>query len=409
MKLRNNKVSAILAASVLAVLGLVVFQMSWMRYSSDLSEELFNQRASMALCNAVERYAGGALCGNPNSAGCCASANELPCDSVFQANLRQSLDFYQINLDYQLSLSKERQSCADNKTVQCAVEVPTDSGAAGAFLNVAFPEKETFVLRKMNFMVLATILILLFVASVLLMANWSLMKQKRLLRTNVDFFNNMAHEFRTPLTNIGLAANMLAKKNEALKDNPMLDIIRRENAKLLQQVERVLYLASFENGDYALQKEQLLLRPLLQAVRDEMSMQIEQRQAVVNMEGVPAHLEIFGDRLHLGNVFRNLLDNALKYGGERPQIKITAQEQGKGVLISLQDNGIGIPSGQCGLIFEKFQRVGQGNLHDQKGFGLGLAYVKSMVEMHKGQVRVSSELNNGSCFEVFLPKKSDAA
>lgn len=410
MKIRKNKASAILIASVLAVLGLVVFQLTWMRYARRLSEEIFNQRATMALCSTIEKYSDGALCSVTDGEGrCCAMAetdsnfvgdNMLTRDSNFRATLRQTLDFYQLDLDYQLSLSTERKS--KEQPFQCAISLPTDNGQK-QFVRLAFPEKEAFVLGKINYMVAATVLILLFIAAVLLMANWSLMKQKRLLQTNVDFFNNMAHEFRTPLANIGLATNLFSKKHEALKDNPMLEVIRRENKKLLQQVERVLQLASIENGDFTLQTETMPLGAFLQSVRDEMAMQIEERQANVTIEVVPEHLVIQGDRLHLSNVFRNLLENALKYSGERPDILLSAREHPKGITISVQDNGIGIPSAQDGLIFEKFQRISQGNLHEQKGFGLGLAYVKSMVELHKGTVKVSSELNRGSRFDVFLP------
>lgn len=414
MKIEIAKAPAILIASVLAVLALVVFQLTWMRYSRQLSEEIFNQRASMALCSTIEKYSDGAMCSRSNTTCCVidAKANEfagdnaLARDSGFQTTLRQALDFYQIDLDYQVSLSSEKPN--RRNTYQCAISLPSESGQP-RFVNLIFPQKEAFVLGKMNFMVIATVLILLFIAAVLLLANWSLLKQKRLLQTNVDFFNNMAHEFRTPLTNIGLATNMFAKKHEAFKDNPMVEIIRRENAKLQQQVERVLQLASMENGDFALKKENLPVKDFLNAVREEMAIQIEERNASVSIGVVPEQLVVEGDRLHLSNVFRNLLDNALKYGGERPDIRIAASEHPKGVLISVQDNGIGIPAGQSSLIFEKFQRVSHGNLHEQKGFGLGLAYVKSMVNLHKGSVRMSSEPNCGTRFEVFLPSALQTA
>lgn len=414
MKIQLPKMPAMLVASTLAIVGLVVFQLTWMRYSRQLSEEIFNQRARMALCSAVEDYSGGVLCsGSGSTAMGCGNANTSVCgvalpldlagDSAFGAGLRRSLDFYQIPLDYQLSVSDQSLSSCSGSRYQSAISLPSDGGEKKAYIQMQFPDKHSFVLGKMSFMVLATVLILLFTTAVLLYANWSLLKQKRLLQTNVDFFNNMAHEFRTPLANMALATNMFSKKHPEWRSDQFLDIIRRENAKLLAQIERVLHLARLENGDYVLQKERLPLRGLLQSVADEMSMQIRERGAKVTLASIPDQVEVFGDRLHLSNVFRNLLDNALKYCGEHPEISIVAQEQASGILISVQDNGIGIPSDQCGLIFEKFQRVSQGDLHQQKGFGLGLAYVKSMIELHKGSVRVSSEVNRGSRFDVFLP------
>lgn len=413
MKMQIQKIPTLLVASTVAVIGLVVFQLSWINYSRQLSEEIFNQRVCMAVCSTVENYGGGALCGEDGCSNTCSSASgettfavpaDLAADSTFNAGLRKSLDFYQIDLEYRLALDHTATPDACNgELYQWAVSLPTDTGSQNAFINLEFPDKQAFMRGKMSFMLLATVLILLFMAAVLWFANWSLLKQKRLLQTNVDFFNNMAHEFRTPLTNVGLAINMVSKKHQTLKSEPLIDIIRLENSKLLNQVERVLHLASLENGDYALQKEQVHLRTLLESIAAEMAIQIEAKQGVVRLDAVPENIDIFGDRLHLGNVFRNLLDNALKYNKNAPDIRISAQEHQKGILIAVQDNGIGIPASECSMIFEKFQRVSRGDLHEQKGFGLGLAYVKNMVELHKGFIRVHSELQRGTCFEVFLP------
>lgn len=409
----RNKFSTLPIASVLAVVGLVVFQLSWMRHSRNLSEEIFSQRVCMALCSVVENYGGGMLCQKEGAAtvpgivpiGGYTLPDDLTTDSTFRADLRNALDFYQIDLDFQVMLATEKQPCGSAH--QCAVTLPASNGE-DAFVTVVFLDKEAFITEKMTFMVLATVLILLFTAAVLLFANRSLRKQKRLLQTNVDFFNNMAHEFCTPLTNMGLALNMLAKKQPALQDDRLVEVLRRENNRMLHEVERVLHLASLDNGDYTLQKERLPLKNLLQSVLDDMEISIAERQAKVRLGEVPEHLEVFGDRLHLANVFRNLLDNALKYSREQPEIRISVKEQPRGILVAVEDNGIGIPVGQKELIFEKFQRASRGDLHEQKGFGLGLAYVKSMVEMHKGSVRVSSEERRGSRFEVFLPTFSPA-
>ncbi len=412
-----KRIPVLLIASTLAVIGLVYFQSEWMRYSRQLSEEIFTRQVSMALCSAVEA-SGGQLCSGtaiscdqtcPDS-GIPAISNGLALDTTFQTNLKLALKEQGIELPFQIPvsdalLSKMVVAREMPQAPQCGMmaTMSADSTGTADFSFLDFPDKETYMMGKMRFMIIAFVLILLFTVVVLWYANWSLMKQKRLLETNVDFFNNMAHEFRTPLTNVNLATNLLVKKHKELKNNEMVGIIRRENSILLSQVERVLHLARIENGDYSLQKEQVHLKTLLQAVCDEMAMQIEARNAKVYLDTIPDTFEIFGDRLHLGNVFRNLLDNALKYSSDNPEIRISAREHAEGILIGVQDNGVGIPDGQCGHIFEKFQRANQGNLHEQKGFGLGLAYVKSMVELHKGSIRVSSELNKGSHFEVFLP------
>jgi two-component system, OmpR family, phosphate regulon sensor histidine kinase PhoR len=405
MKWKKGAVSPILSASILGVLALIVFQLVWMRYSRRLSEELFNQRACMALCSTVENYGGGAVCNkNANGDACCRlnSGDDNPAfDSSFHAELSKKLQSYQIDLGYKLTLSEEK--LCENHPYQCSVSLPTENGGT-AFINLVFPEKEAFVLQKMNVMVVATLLILLFISFILLMANWALVKQKRLLQTNVDFFNNMAHEFRTPLTNIGLATNMLARKHEILQNNPIMEIIQRENAKLQAQVEQVLQLARLENGDFTLQPETLTLLPLLQSVADDMAIQIEEKNGQVRLDAVPPELKVWGDRTHLSNVLRNLVDNALKYSSDAPPvIQISAASVANGTEILVKDNGIGIPPDQCEHIFNKFQRAGEGNLHTQKGFGLGLAYAKSVLQLHKGHIKVRNAHPNGSLFEVFLP------
>jgi two-component system, OmpR family, phosphate regulon sensor histidine kinase PhoR len=417
MRMNKNKISIVLITSALGVIALAVTQLIWMRHSWHLSEEIFNQRVQMALCSAVERYDGGMLCGADGA--CCSNGNtndkfvagtpyelqtQLVDNPEFRAELSRSLRFHEIDLDYQLSLSEEKQSCNAGNFYQSAVLLPDSEGHThGAYVRLNFPDQGGFILESMNFMVMATVLILIFITSVLLLVTWSLVKQKRLLQTNVDFFNNMAHEFRTPLSNIGLAVNMLLKKHPELKDKALLDVIKRENTHLLSEVERVLHLARVDNGDYVLQKEIIPLKALLDETLNKLAMPIAENHAQVLIDAIPDTLEIYGDRRHLGSVFQNLLDNALKYSPAQPEIHITAQSTPHGVTVSVQDNGIGIPAEQRALIFEKFQRIQHGDQFAQKGFGLGLAYVKSMVELHKGIVRVFSEENKGSRFEVYLP------
>jgi signal transduction histidine kinase len=413
-----NATHILLLTSALAVAGLVFFQLKWINHSRQLSEQIFNQRVCMALCSTVEHYGGGANCGQGACAASCQPETSVPghfpvsfvTDSAFLNDLRQSLDFYQIKLDFKIDLDSAQQVgvfCGENQP--CKVVLPATTEAGERFVSLEFPNKTAFVLGDMNFMVLATMLILLFTIAVLLFANWSLRKQKQLLHANVDFFNNMAHEFRTPLTNMSLAGNLLLKKNAELRDNRLFGIMQQEGSRLQEQVERVLQLASLDKGDFALKKERLPLQALLRSVCDELLIQLEEKQATVHLEAVPAEMVVWGDSRQLSNLFRNLLDNALKYSHLQPEISITAKEHDRGVMISVQDNGVGIPAAQCNLIFEKFQRANtrteneSGGIQTQRGFGLGLAYVKQIAALHKGFVKVFSEPNHGSRFDVYLP------
>lgn len=410
MKIQHKNIPYILIASTLGVIALVIIQIIWMRHSWQLSEEIFNQRVTSALCSTIKSYKDGAYCNE----GKCAvvdmsgetlisNISELPQDIVNTKDFRETLDRnlanYQVFLPYQISLSTNSFCASD--VFQTAISFKNHHGSE-AYLRVTFPTKERYILGGMTFMVLTTCLIVVFITVILLMVNWSLMKQKLLLQTNVDFFNNMAHEFKTPLSSIGLAVNRLVKKNEELENNPFIEVIKRENTQLLQEVERVLHLAKIENGEYLLEKEKLSLKELITNSVDSLSMLIAEKNAQVKIVDIQQSIAILGDKQHLQNVMRNLIENAIKYNDNIPVVQISTKLLAQEVVIAIEDNGIGIPVGQKEMIFEKFQRVHQ-TTHAFKGFGLGLAYVKNMIELHQGQIQVKSEEKKGSCFEIKLP------
>ena len=422
MKMKINHVAILLVASTLAMIGLVIFQYKWIHHSQNLSDEIFNQRASMALCSTLEDYGEGVSCGEPDCAIMCGSEPgtakaDAPNDSAsallpdlmgneaFHADLRKTLDFYNIDLSYKMAQTTCAPSPKDKSaTPMCVVNIPPHIDQQESFVTLSFPEKKDVMFDKIRYMIGTSILILAFTAFVLLLANYWLMKQKKLLKTNAEIYNNMAHEFRTPLTNIQLAANLLTKDPTNPAKDKFVEVIQKENTRLIQQVERVLHMARLDNGDYALKNESLNMSALLHAVIEDMHMQISERNANVLVEQMPTDYEVQGDRLHLTNVFRNLIDNALKYSGQQPEIKISAREEKDGLLISIQDNGIGIPASQSQLIFEKFQRIQDGRMDGEKGFGLGLSYVKRIVELHKGFIQLDCGVQQGSRFNVFLPK-----
>lgn len=410
-----KKIPILIIASTAAVIGLVCIQLNWLQTSRELMEETFNQRVCMALCSTVEEEGVSNFC-SP-SPSCEVVANDIKDvpgatlfgivqDPQFNQNLQEALRFYQINLPYQIDIEDASPSAiagiTNVDTYQCGSHTSATIGDTS--VNLSFPEKEAFFYEKLRMMLLASVLILLFTSSLFIFANWQLWKQKRQAEINVDFFNNMAHEFRTPLTNISLASSRIAKKEAHLNDNRFLNIIKKESGKLMHQVERVLYLANLENGDYQLQKENLNLKNVVENVVNDLNLQLRDQEATVDFSKIDSELMVFADRLHLENVFKNLIDNSLKYRQGMPQIFIATEENSQGISIKFSDNGIGISKANQALIFDKFHRVGTGNQHNSKGFGLGLAYVKMILEKHCGSVKVASEVDSGSRFELFLPK-----
>ncbi len=398
-----NKVNTIMIASTIAVIALIIIQIQWMRQSHDLIEEAFNHRVKMALCSAVENLDDNTTI-EVNAS--CANISGVTANNIdrLDASINQSLSFYNVNLPYELELSqKDVKPSMMSCSVTPFVSAENDFGEQ---ISIDFKDKEKYILGKMMFMLIASIVILLFIVAVLLWANRTLIHQKRISQINIDFFNNMAHEFRTPLASTRLATSLLVKKEKSLGQNKYVSIIKRENEQLLKQVERFLNLAKMEGNNYELQTEPIELDALLTSTIQDMEMQIKEKNAQVNIIKNGADWRIKGDRFHLGNVFRNLLDNALKYSEQDPQVNIQLTQQEKGVQVVFEDNGIGISKCNHHLVFDKFQRIKTGNPNEQKGFGLGLAYVKMIMERHKGMVNIASELKQGSRFDLFLPTSS---
>lgn len=234
-----------------------------------------------------------------------------------------------------------------------------------------------------------------------------IIRQKRLAEVRNDFINNMTHELKTPIATIGLSSETILK--EDFSSNPerlktYAKIIYKENKRLENQVEKVLNIAKLQKNEIALNKSKISIHEIIKEAIE--SIQLNQ---LVNDGLVETNLNavdhvIQADEVHITNVVFNIIDNAIKYSKDTPNIKVFTKNEKEGITITFKDNGIGIKKENLKQIFDKFYRVPTGNLHDVKGFGLGLYYVKLIVEAHHGTVRVHSKINEGTRFEIWLPK-----
>jgi two-component system, OmpR family, phosphate regulon sensor histidine kinase PhoR len=220
-----------------------------------------------------------------------------------------------------------------------------------------------------------------------------------------DFINNMTHELRTPISTIGLSAEALS--NNAVLDNmdrvkSYVQIIRNENDRLRSQVDRVLQIATLDPKKVNFKHERLSVNAIIEKAAKTFQVRIDERDGTMNMVLNAERDTIIGDSLHFTNVIYNLLDNAMKYSKEDPCIDISTMNEGDFIKIFIKDNGLGIGKAHLSNIFEKFYRVPTGNIHDVRGFGLGLFYVKTVVQVHKGKINVESELGKGSTFIITL-------
>ncbi len=399
---------------------LIAFQISWLMKSKHLIEDQFDQKVNMAIGSAITDFNlshqtnfstdGLGECRIDENLTCIPSQAISPEDRTeLESRLKGYMSYYGIDEKYSVDIyesstqnsgvassptKKENFSCSLNEVKGCS---------KGSVLGISFTGRDDYLYDQMVPMIISSILIFLLLASVSFVILWSLVKQKRITANNIDFFNNTAHELKTPLTNISLALKLLTRKHTAIAGDKYTEIIKAENTRLSDQIERVLFLSKMENGEYVMEKKELDLGQLLGEVVEAMSMAVNERNGSIQLDLNRAGVKILGDYFHLGNVFRNLIDNAIKYCDKEPEITITVSEDSHHVKVEVADNGIGISSQDQSHIFEKFQRVGSGDVYRTKGFGIGLAYVKTVMELHKGLVQVKSEVDKGSQFQLLIP------
>jgi len=283
---------------------------------------------------------------------------------------------------------------------------PDDMHAHPDFLLLYFPKEKQYLFGQVWPLVIISILLVIIIILSFTYTLIMFFRQGKLSELKTDFINNMTHEFKTPVSTISLACEALndkdIQKSEELYHN-YINIISEENRRLGLMAERILQSAALEKGDLVLHKELTDLHEVLTEVIRNIGIQIEIKdgQIVKDFQAKSSIVEI--DRMHLVNVVQNLLDNANKYTPVRPQIIVATRDAADGLVLSIQDNGIGISKADQKKIFDKLYRVPEGNIHNFKGFGLGLSYVKTVVESHGGRIKLESELKKGTKFEVFLP------
>ena len=283
---------------------------------------------------------------------------------------------------------------------------PNDLVTKPDYLIMHFPNTIQYVLASMWLMLVSSFIFTCIILFVFAYTIQVIFRQKKLSDIKTDFINNMTHEFKTPIATISLAVDSI-KDPRVQADQTKMDyftrIIREENKRMNLQVENVLQMAQLEKGELNLRPEDVNVHTLIQKAVELIAIQVESKGGKIEASLQAQLPMIKGDPIHLSNVIFNLLDNANKYSPESPEIKISSDNNSTGILVRVSDKGIGMTKETQKRIFEKFYRVPTGNIHNIKGFGLGLSYVKAIVEQHKGWISVDSESGRGSTFEIYLP------
>jgi two-component system phosphate regulon sensor histidine kinase PhoR len=419
--MKKKRIIFIIAISALALVGLVILQISWINHAAELREAQLKHRITMAgqriyrklshdyttraaLNQDLEKNQGKKLVLKLNA------PERVSIDSIIKSEFR----YHQINLPYTFKILDKNSrefapSCsfmAGKKGVIFALCLEDLTTTHKSELRVELANPQHYIYAQMGWMLGGSVFFIALVIACFGMTIYTIWQQKKMSEMTTDFINNMTHELKTPISTISLASNMLRKK--LITENPekiihYSGIIHEENQKLQLQVEQVLRIAKLERGDFQLNKEEVNIHEVIQNAIQSIDLQVKTRGGQIYCYLNALHNTIKADVTHLTNVVANLLDNANKYSPDTPEIVISTHDREDGVVISVEDKGIGMSKDKQKYVFDKFYRVSTGNVHDVKGFGLGLAYVKMMVDAHKGHIHLNSDLGKGSRFDIFLP------
>lgn len=418
MKRENLRYVLILA--IVSIVGIISVQIYWFSKAFNIREKQFDQTVNIALRNVAEQilsYNGSTIPQTNPVEQLSSNYFVVMVNDKIDVNLLETLLFNEfqkreLHVEFEYGIY----DCANEKMVFGNViqmeEETIDSRLVQSlpiwqgndyYFGVLFPERQNILLGQMGIWLFSSFVLVL-VISFFAYALFIIFKQRKFSETQKQFINNMTHEFRTPISTIQLSSDVLRNPeiaNDTVRLNNYAQIIKEESNRLFDQVENVLQAAIIEDKKLKLKKVPLDVHELIIDV-------VKNYNSILNSPIVEATLNatksmVQADRLHFSNLIKNLIENAVKYSREKPMVTVHTSDEKKGILIEVIDNGIGIPKEHQKKIFTKFYRVPTGNLHDVKGFGLGLSYVKDIAKIHKGNISLESTVGQGSIFKLIFP------
>lgn len=417
--MKGNLIRWIVVGAAISVIGIVITQVFWVRKAFALEQQEFEQSVKVALfkvAQEVVKFNDGVFpSDNPvkqmSGNYFVVNINDVIDANILEHYLRQELSSVQITTDVEYGIY----DCSSDEMMYGDYISQTDADVSKEIKNlpkyeeyiyyfgVRFPERNAYITNKMGIWVFSSF-ILLVVISFFSLAIFIILKQKRLSEVQKDFINNMTHEFKTPISTISISADVfLDPKGVENPDRLMkyANIIKSEINHLNNQVLRVLQMAKVDKGDERLTLTSLNLNQLVNEAIENLKPKIEKRGGTVNfIENTQATIK--GDEVHILNVINNLVENAVHYCEQKPNIELTLSKDPAGFMLKVKDNGIGISKEHRKKIFGKFYRVPTGNIHNVKGFGLGLSYVSNIIKAHGWKISVESELGVGSTFSITI-------
>lgn len=420
--MKRSTVIVIVLLAILSLTAIVVGQIYWVKKAFKMEENQFNERVVSALSVVVDEI----LVMNRDSAVTepvkqvsdnffIANINDTPHPFLLETLLKDQFENHNLKEDFEYGIydcfndsivfgSKISFNKGETRERASQIHNLKEFQPDGHYFGVYFPNKTRIILTQLDFWMYSSIvilLIILFFGYVIFVV----FRQKKLSEIKADFVNNMTHELKTPISTIALSAEALEMPdvaNDPGRVSRYVRIIKNENSRLKGQVERVLQIATMTPKQINLKLSRVDLHDVILKAEETFKVQIEELEGTLTNDLNATRYCIQGDLVHITNVIYNLLDNATKYSDKTPAIVVSTKNKKDEIFLEIKDNGVGIEPKYLNAIFDKFYRVPTGDIHDVRGFGLGLFYVKTIVKAHKGRIEVDSIPGKGSTFTIIF-------
>lgn len=411
-----KKLNIIITLGLVAIIGILIAQLLWTRQAYNLEDKKFNQKVNIALLEVVEKLSGEQTSfiqspvQNVDNDYYVVNINNEFDPTILEYYLKTEFTRFQINTNYTYAVYNchsdkmiygkyisAHQETSKNKTIN----FPKHENLTYYF-SIRFPDKMTYMIGSLKFWYILTfaliIILLVYVYSI-----YTIIQQKKFSELQRDFINNMTHEFKTPLSSILLATESL-NKQEIVRENSKLQtytsIIINQSNKLNNHIEKILNIAKNDAAGLSLKTEKISLLPFVQEIAETM----QQKNANLTIDlNIDNNTYVIADQFHFTNIIYNLLDNSVKYCETEPHVSISANKDSKGLYLKFKDNGVGIPTKNILQIFDKFYRVNSKKNNEINGFGLGLFYVKKIIQQHHWKISVENNQDQGITTTLFLP------
>ncbi|MCX6271244.1 MAG: HAMP domain-containing sensor histidine kinase [Bacteroidetes bacterium] len=422
--MKKKRSTFIVFLTSLSLIGIIITQLFWVKNAVELKDEQLNHRVALGLKSVVNHLVEndtlqkvtvkggcGMICGMADTS---LVSNFSP--EVLDSIIQDEFSHMMVNKDYVYGIYSKNQgqlifasSSSYHKELVASplfISLTCVYNKESYVLGIYIIDRQSLIMQSMSLWLVFSVLFLIVVIIGFFSTIYTLSKQKKLSEMKADFVNNMTHEFKTPISTISLAGEMLMKppvSESSEKTQRYGSIIVNEINRLKKQVEQVLQIAVLDKGEFTLKKSEMDVHRVLEGILRSFAIVVRKKEGFIISKFDAEKTVIYADKDHFTNIIFNILDNAQKYSIDPPVITISTRNMNGGIEISIEDKGIGISQEAQKHIFKKLYRVPTGNIHNVKGFGLGLYYARTMVEAHLGNITLHSELRKGTRFDLFFP------